>query len=678
MSGVILLLLVFSFVVYGQSFKDTEAYQRGFQMGEQGRRQWEGKDNLKGKLQDPVLRGGDLVDIYGNRHRLDKGALCHIADESTQRVVLEVTLSGTNNVTVRWSSNGNSLDRSYSYSGRFLCLDPPSFCSGLTPFTSSTNCTVLNISGGRILTSVRNTPPGGCYDTAQNMLVDTVSLARAFSSLLFEDYRARGIRLEFYRIDETSNRNSSTARVYAVQFKDCSGNPEVNRMAEYQRNPYRAREDALAFYLLCDPDDPDRNKAIACRTLRAMDEVGGVQRDSSLVSCSIRRSVSLSSIQRSDGMICYPGTKVYFNGYSEERPFCQVGNESVDFLNLRVSFWLECNSSGTGYVLKGWAYWEGAPCGRVSSFPPLPQISQPIDIFSVTNGLYVGRLSVNRRVGGVAQTSGSCVSDSPNPWDVYVDVRGAINQPVSITVRIPALSGLGCSTFTFNGNLVLPGETFQNGCADYERNCELVNEWFVDAYNRRYQVVRDGLPVMVYKQCRELVYDNLSKTWSSFSNSLPQTPAENCVGIPKSCVNIGGRTECRVWWRIDREYSCANRRQFPEVDTAEYSRTLENTTYDPSSGLLKVAVLDRLVELDVGRTSSGACVNDDYYCMIRRGKELDMLRCQKRGSSYVCPADPNRVVEACKCASDLRQGFVYAVTILGLIEQALKDKECVK
>ncbi|MEM5853930.1 MAG: hypothetical protein QW228_06180 [Candidatus Aenigmatarchaeota archaeon] len=679
MSRVILFLLILSFIVYGQSFKDTEAYQRGRQMGEQGRGRWGGKDNLKGKLQDPTSKGGDLVDIYGNRHRLEKGAICQIADESTQRVVLEVTLSGTNNVTVRWSSDGNSLDRSYSYSGRFLCLDPPSFCSGLTPFTSSTNCTVLNISGGGISTSARNTPPGGCYDTSQSMVVDTVSLARSFSSLLFNDYRLRGIKLEFYKIDETSNQNFSTARVYAVQFKDCYGNPEVNRMSEYQKNPYKAREDALAFYLLCNPDDPDMNKAVACKTLRAMDQVGGVDKSNTgLKSCSVYRSVTSWSTQRSDGRVCQPGAKVYFDGYSERNPWCVAGSESVDFLNLRVSFWLECDFTGTGYILKGWAYWEGAPCGSVSSFPPLPQIDQPINVFSISNNLYVGNLSVNRRVGGPGDTSGSCVSEGSNPWKVFVNVNGSTsNRPVSITVNIPALSSIGCSTFTFNGDLILPGETFRNDCSDYESRCSLVNEWFVDAYNNRYQVVKGGFPVMVYKQCRELVYDNLKKTWNSSDNNLPQTPSENCAGIPRSCKNVGGKQECRIWWRIDREYSCAVTRQLPEVDTTEYSRVLNNTTYDSSSGVLSVAVLDRIVNVNVSGNSS-SCPSEDRYCLVKSGKNMDTLKCERNGDSFVCPAEVSKVVEDCKCASELRQGFSYAITALGLIEQALKDKECVK
>ncbi|MEM4620424.1 MAG: hypothetical protein QW607_09450 [Desulfurococcaceae archaeon] len=671
-------------------------------MGEQGRRQWEGKGNLKGKLQDPVLRGGDLVDIYGNRHRLDKGALCHIADESTQRVVLEVTLSGTNNVTVRWSSNGNSLDRSYSYSGRFLCLDPPSFCSGLTPFTSSTNCTVLNISGGRILTSVRNTPPGGCYDTSQNMLVDTVSLARAFSSLLFEDYRARGIRLEFYRIDETSNRNSSTARVYAVQFKDCSGNPEVNRMAEYQRNPYRAREDALAFYLLCDPDDPDRNKAIACRTLRAMDTVGGLDKSSptSRRTCSISRVVNNSvTFGRDDQLVCEPGTKVYFNGYDERKPWCVAGNDSSRFFNLHVSFWLECNKDGKGYTLKGWAYWEGAPCGSASYFPPTqPQVTYPVNIYGSVRNVLIGRLSVNRRRGGEGISSGDkvtpfeaeCISEGHTPWEVYVDVNGTTqDQPVTINVRIPAIASLGrpwssCANFSFSGRLGLIGERFNGDCSGLE-GCKLVNEWFVDANGRRYQVVRDGEVVSVYKQCRELVYNNLNKSYTS-SQQTYQSPPENCQGIPKTCKTVGGTTECRTWWRIDREYDCANTRTLPSVDTSTYAHTIENTTYNPSSGILSIPYKPegRITEVNVGTFNrDNACPGQSLYCIVRRPNplgrpkyEMDTLECTKSGNSWTCPSGGAQIVEDCRCASELRQGFNYAVSVLGILDQALKDRSC--
>lgn len=674
----LLCLLVFA---YGQNInvRDSEHFKRGNEWGQKGRDQWGGSGNLKGKLQEPASKGGDLVDIQGSRHRFSSGVVCQSVDSSTERVVLEVTLSGSSNVTVKWASNGSSIDRQYSYSGRFLCVDPPSYCSSLIPYSSSNSCTVLNFSGGRISAVSSSSVSGGCFDTVSGMVVDVSSLARAFASSLFDYYKRTGVRLEFYKIDQVSGKDFVTARVYGAVMKNCSGDAEVNRFAEYQKNPYKAREDALAFYLLCNPDDPDMNKAVACKTLRAMDQAGGVDKSNTgLKSCSVYRSVTSGSTQRSDGKVCQPGAKVYFDGYSEGNPWCVAGSESVDFLNLRVSFWLECDFTGTGYILKGWAYWEGAPCGSVSSFPPLPQIDQPISVFSISNNLYVGNLSVNRRVGGPGDTSGSCVSEGSNPWKVFVNVNGSTsNRPVSITVNIPALSSIGCSTFTFNGDLILPGETFRNDCSDYESRCSLVNEWFVDAYNNRYQVVKDGSPVMVYKQCRELVYDNLKKTWNSSDNNLPQTPSENCAGIPRSCKDVGGKQECRIWWRIDREYSCAVTRQLPEVDTTEYSRVLNNTTYDFSSGVLSVAVLDRMVNVNVSGDSS-SCPSEDRYCLVKSGKDMDTLKCERNGDSFVCPAEVSKVVEDCKCASELRQGFSYAITALGLIEQALKDKECVK
>ncbi|MFZ8861329.1 MAG: hypothetical protein ACO2PP_12655, partial [Thermocrinis sp.] len=310
-----------------------------------------------------------------------------------------------------------------------------------------------------------------------------------------------------------------------------------------------------------------------------------------------------------------PGQKLFPDGYNSTYSVCFTGDKFFDFSS---SFWLECNPDGKGYTLKGWGYWEGAPCGSADLYPPAPQVSFSYPIDRTVDWMQIGRLSVNKR--NVDDLwSGQCVSDI-NPMRVWLkNTYSGGNNVLEVRVdNAPA-----CNYFRWSKVNKIINEQIGD-CRDFDQNrCKIINEWWEDANGRRIQVIKDGNPVQQLSGCVEILRDEENKVWTS-NYQTRQAPPQNCNWPPKTCKTIGTRTECRQWWRKIREYRCSQ-------------TTADNYNFDP----MKDKTLKILSTLEWNQSTGQ---------MSYLAEDCD--RIERTNTIFVCPATGRQYSSSSSCNSD--------------------------
>ena len=614
------------------------SYEEGLNLGKRFRDTYGGKANFNSKIKAPAFGEGQFVDLEGNTIEMD-APLCRKSSPENKVEILRVTVNGQS-VQIQLSSNGNGIDRSYSFSGRYHCGG--AVCSSLNP----PSCQEFYVQGGNLYTRYTSDPIS-CADVSVFPQPPTLIASRVLQSLV-DDYGRRGIKVSV--VDQSAG--DRVAVYYGGRFEDCEGNSDQVDLTKYADSPYSMRDDAARYYSNCDPSDP------SCQAVRMAYTPSTNPRRT----CTIeRRFVS------SGDRICTPGQEVYPYGYSETNNICYTGDRWKDYSS---SFRLRCSSDGKSYELIGWGYWEGAPCGGGRLYPPSPQIKwkfNPKASFSYTE---IGKLSVNRRRGGenvieldrVTDWERKCVSDNPTPYRVWVR-----NVPYTgysyLYVRVDNAPGCNHFTFKIDHKAV---EEINDGCADMRKTqgCRLLNEWWVDANGNRKQVVKNGKPIVNYNRCEEEVVDNSTKEYTSSYQTL-QSPPQNCAGVSKTCRWINGKQVCRTWWKKVREYECRASSSQYTFDLTKSRQTVETAFVNERTG--DWGYLNERKNMWV--PDAGEC---EKICVVRNGDVLETRRCE----GNVCPGG-GTVEENCRCIRDSTSGMGYAMGVMGIINEAFKNRECV-
>jgi len=651
-------------VVFAWNLRNPSSHPEanpGVQAGNNARGTYR-SDRHSGAVREKLMRPAteqnrQYVGPDSTRH--DAPALmCGQGQVRDEKLIASARLSGRS-ITFRYASNPDSgvLDRSFTASGNYLCAG--GVCSTWTG-THFSGCTQYKIEGGVVRTQSVSTLVGCADPTSQGQLPSF--FAGPWISQLLDYYRSINKPITNSRIEE----GVDETLYYGGKATDCEGINRNPPQTRYLNNPYFMNDDAIFYYSTCDPiQDP------TCRATKGVID----NQATGLAVCEIVRNVGP---QYASDRICTPGQRIYPDGYNDSSIACFTGSNT--FMNYSSYFWLECSSDGKRYILRGWGYWEGAPCGGASMFPPAPQVVYSFDPRQSFSSLEVGRLSVNRRRGGEAITDGDrvssydvqCVSSEPTPYRVWLsNIYNPTSRSSVITVRVD--NAPGCNFFRFSQVSEVVGERIDSSCDEYEKQgCQKVNEWWIDANGRGYQVIRNGQVLVQATGCVEVVRNERNKTWTS-STQTQQSPPQNCEFPPKTCRTVGGTQECRQWWRIRREYKCQNqaRRDYDMSDVDTMMRTLD---WSETGGQMSFLYRSSSQSHFVGYGQESAC---EKYCTVKFSTggrtSYEVLSC----NGDTCPASgEQQVVESCRCGDQMRTGFGLATATLNAIYQALKDRTC--
>lgn len=555
----------------------TPEGQMGKQWGETIKNQYGGKGNIN-KLTDPPTKPQTPYTMPKGNTFYAGSPFCGQGDVQGKTVFASVSVSG-NTVYFRWASNPKSgnLDMSASFSGTYLC--PAGYCSSWDG-TKYTGCYKYTLTSGGLTWQSVDTLDG-CTDPSKQPQLPTF-YGGEFLKQLLDLYKSTGKEITYSDHKVQDN----TVSYYGGELKNCQDVKKNPPQTAYLSNPYSMPDQALYQYFTCDiNNDP------SCKALHAF--VEGTSTGESTAVCVIQRDVNPTpnTISRTDQRICMPGAKLYPDGYNDSSRACFSGDRFFDFSSF---FWLECNPDGRGYTLKGFGYWEGAPCGQKTDFPPKPQIEVPYLLDQSIDWTQVGRLSVNRRRGGEGLSDGDkvspqdldCVSNDPTPYTVWIK-NTFTSSPANNVLEIKIDNAPACNYFKFSRVQGLVGET-TGDCSDYEKQgCKVVNEWWTDANGNTYQVIKNGNPVQMLTGCTEILRDESQKVWTS-QVQTPQAPPQNCNWPPKTCKTINGQVECRQWWAKRREYKCATTKGSDvKIDLTRQANAVASVDYNPDTGELK-------------------------------------------------------------------------------------------
>lgn len=675
-----LALLVFLGLSFAFDIKNPqgEPANQGRQIGNQFRDIYGGGnkgENLRLKLLEPALSNSPDTRYTlpkkggGEQTLVGRPVFCGYGNPKEEKVFARVRLNA-NTVNFYYASDPYTgvLDRAISYSGRFLC--PKGFCSNFSIVGGEykyTGCQEVYLDRGvfklRPVNSLDN-----CVDV--NRMPQQASFFASYVQELIQYYHSIGKPIIQSKVEEP---DLFSADFYGGRL-ECSGVQRNLPQTQYYKNPYVLRDHALYYYLTCDINDP------SCKAVKSFMSMG---EDRARNICRIYRSVNTNTLERTDGRICVPGARLYAVGYNESNSICRSGSDF--FMDFSSSFWLECNADGKGYTLKGWAYWEGAPCGRADFYPPLPQVEVVYPFGQIVNQVEVGRLSVNKRI---SDDGGACVSDL-TPYRVRISntLNGRENVLTVNVENVPA-----CGQWIFKVS-PLVGEVIISECDDYEkRGCRVINEWWLDVVQNRYQVIKEGKLVNQMSGCLEIVRDEERKDWTSIPvimEQVKQAPPQNCNYPPKTCKNLGGRVECRQWWTIEREYECVNldQGQTRKPSLEGLREVFFSIDYNPQSGNLSWGGQSRYIGTALGGwEESESCLSvEARYCLVRKAStggrnanEYEVKECLRDGVNWVCPlSHGERMIEGCKCAKNMTMGFGLATSAISILNNALKDSVCV-
>ncbi len=579
---------------------------KGKEYGERARQEYSGpkgeSNPTRTKLMQPLTAPNQRVVGPGGYQFDAPAVMCGQGNVKDEKVFARVVVSD-GSFTFSYASDPYSgrLDRTFSTSFTYLCAG--GMCrdwdDARKRFASCVRFRVLN---GQVITQSVDTLDGCVNPRNQGQLPSY--FAGPLISELLEYYKAIGKPITTSRINQDTN---GVAEYLGGKVENCQGQMRTPPQTQYFSNPYTMNDAALYYYFTCDPStDP---------TCKAAKRVMEQERSSDIRTCVIERYFPTSSSNQPE-RICTPGQKLFPDGYTSTNTVCFSGDR---FFNFSSSFWLECNPDGKGYTLKGWGYWEGAPCGSADIYPPLPQVSFSYSIDTAVDWMQVGRLSVNKRTTDDL-SSGQCVSDV-SPMRVWTKNTYSGGNNV-LEVRID--NAPACNYFRWSKVNKITNE--QTGdCRDFDQDrCKIINEWWEDANGRRIQVIKNGNPVQQLSGCVEILRDEeYYKVWTS-NYQTRQAPPQNCNWPPKTCKTIGTRTECRQWWRKIREFRCSQ-------------TTADNYNFDP----VKNKTLKILSTLE-WNTNTGQ--------MSYLAEDCD--RIERTNTIFICPATGRQYSSSSSCNSD--------------------------
>jgi len=641
-----MLLIVFVFITF--SFGLDVLNNEGRDWGERIKGQYQGS-GVETKLMRPLTEEKqEVINPAGKGFKFNP-PLCGRGEVKNKRIIMRITTSG-GSVSIQFSSDGKVLDRSYSFSAVWLC--PGGYCP-----SDRNNCVALSIRGGNLISRSAGRLDA-CVDASKYPQPPTFIGSKLINDLV-EDYKSRGIKVSYADVAVDGN----TAYYYGGELEGCGEEKELPPAVGLADNPYEMTDRALTYYFACDPKtDP------TCKALKRLDDNAYSTAGSGLVSCSIKREFPSPPASRTDERVCVPNQKVYAYGYNEANPYCyQDPNDKWG--SYSSSFWLECLPDGSGYVLKGWGYWEGAPCGGAKAFPPAPQVVWKYPMNTNFDWTQIGRLSVNKRRGGenvieldrISEEGKECVSNEPTPFTVWAKNQHFENEYNILEIKVD--NAPACNYFRFKVQGLGP-EQIVNGCEQYEKqNCVLWNEWWVDANGNRIQVLKEGQPTEIASRCEPVQWSNTDKQW--VNNDTYQTPPENCVGIPKTCREVRpGIIECREWWEKIREYKCSNTEDInPDLSLAQ--RAMDSATYDPQTGEFSFSMKEGIGDC----AKNGQCTSltetiTKYVCGLT-GKEYETIdlcdencyrniACSSEVYAWVCAVGGQYATES-ECRTNCRE-----------------------
>jgi len=622
----VLLIAVLVGLVFGLDLRYPERNpggEKGREYGERVRREYDGprgqNNPTRTKLMQPLTAPNQKVVGPGGYQFDVPAVMCGKGEVKDEKVFARVVISD-GSFTFSYASDPYSgrLDKTFSTSYTYLCAG--GMCRNWDDTRKRfTSCVRFRVVNGQVITQSVETLDG-CIDPRKQGQLPSYFAGPLISELL-EYYRTIGKPITTSKINQDT---SGVAEYLGGKVENCQGQTRTPLQTQYFNNPYTMNDAAIYYYLTCDPaEDP---------TCRAAKRVMEQEKSSEVKTCVIERNVGQTGF-RGDQRICTPGQKLFPDGYNSTNSICFSGDKFFDFSS---SFWLECNPDGRGYTLKGWGYWEGAPCGSTDFYPPLPQINITYPQTQIPNWVEIGRLSVNKRTGDELN-SGECVS-KVRPMKVWMrNVNGVLEVRVD---NAPA-----CNYFRWSriGGIV---EDTLGDCSQYERNnCTLVNEWWEDANGRRIQVIKDGQPVQ-----------QISEYWP-----------------PKTCKTIGTRVECRQWWRKIREYRCiqtsTNNYKFDALKqkTLGILNTLE---WDyRGTGRMRYTVIDTESQGFSCVGGNGECyritrTQPMFVCPVNGSQEptqsscdancYQQHQCNTAIAGYECPVNKARYQDQNTCASACR------------------------
>ncbi len=444
---------------------------------------------------------------------------------------------------------------------------------------------------------------------------------------------------------------------------------DTSALTALYSNPYdigNAVEDKM---ITCGGSNP----RVECETYRSLLSSNS-QSHPTTITCSItRRIYDPPDQQKPYDNICEPDKIYYPDGYSESNSFC-LSNPTTRW-DYNSKFVMKCSPNGKQLTLMAWAYWEGAPCQGSANHPPAYQISTEIPWSVVTIPLEVGRLSVNRRIGGDSLTD----SDVGTSTECYSTV-----YPLTVTYTSTCNESLSRCTFYFqvdhinvcnhfNFTIVrAPQEEINNDCLAYDNPpsgtiCNLKNERWTDAFGAQYTVIENG-------------------------TSTGGVPVATC----KTTGTYG--QVCRKWWSIERDYTCSTSSN-GDAESAtssmksNFGELFGSANFDKNTGQFSWYITSQCSpdpEKCKGfiDTSANPDSNCRQTCLLSfpknpssgdvTQKEYVLVDCIESQGAYVCPGDPqhpNAVVEKpCGCLDTSGQ----PLAVLGGIYEALhKDRVCV-
>jgi hypothetical protein len=579
---------------------------KGKEYGERARQEYSGPKGegnpTRIKLMQPLTAPNQKVVGPGGYQFDAPAVMCGQGNVKDEKVFARVVVSDSS-FTFSYASNPYSgvLDRTFSTSYAYLCAG--GMCQNWDDVRKRfTSCVKFRVINGQVITQSVDTLDGCVNPKNQGQLPSY--FAGPLISDLLEYYKSIGKPITTSKINQDTN---GVAEYLGGKVENCQGQTKTPPQTQYLNNPYTMNDAALYYYFTCDPaTDP---------TCRAAKKVMEQEKSSDIKTCVIERYFPTSSNAKPE-RICTPGQKLFPDGYNSTNNVCFSGDR---FFNFSSSFWLECEPDGKGYTLKGWGYWEGAPCGSADIFPPMPQVSFSYPIDRTVDWMQVGRLSVNKRtVDDLA--SGQCVSDV-NPMRVWLkNTYSGGNNVLEVKVdNAPA-----CNYFKWSKVDKITNE--QTGdCRDFDQNrCKIINEWWEDANGKRIQVIKNGNPVQQLSGCVEILRDEENnKGWTS-NYQTKQAPPQNCNWPPKTCKTIGTRTECRQWWKKIREYKCSQ-------------TSADNYNTDP----VKNKALKILSTLEW---------NQNTGQMSYLAEDCD--RIERTNTIFICPATGRQYSSSSSCNSD--------------------------
>jgi len=605
----VLLISVLVGLVFGLDLRHPERNsggEKGREYGERVKQEYSGpkgeNNPTRTKLMQPLTAPNQKVVGPGGYQFDAPAVMCGQGSVKDEKVFARVMVSD-GSFTFSYASNPYSgvLDKTFSTSYTYLCAG--GMCGSWDDTRKRfTSCVKFRVINGQITTQSVDTLDG-CVNPRNQGQMPSYFAGPLISELL-EYYRSIGKPITTSKINQDTN---GVAEYLGGKVENCQGQMRNPPQTQYLGNPYTMNDAALYYYFTCDPaTDP---------TCRAAKKVMQQEVSSDVQTCVIERYFPTSSSSQPE-RICTPGQKLFPDGYNSTRDVCFSGDR---FFNFSSSFWLECNPDGKGYTLKGWGYWEGAPCGSADIYPPLPQVSFSYPIDRSVGWMQIGRLSVNKRTVDDL-SSGQCVSDV-NPMRVWLkNTYSGGNNVLEVRVdNAPA-----CNYFKWSRvNKVINEQT--GDCRDFDQDrCKIINEWWEDANGRRIQVIKNGNPVQQLSGCVEILRDEeYYKDWTS-NYQTRQAPPQNCNWPPKTCRTIGTRTECRQWWRKIREFRCSQ-------------TSTDNYNFDP----VKDKTLKILSTLD-WNLSTGQ--------MSYLAEDCD--RIERTNTIFICPATGRQYPSSSSCNSD--------------------------